>query len=42
MYEALYDVGSDGFKAVRDNDKENIDNFKQAYDLWEAYIYLSR
>ena len=42
MYEALYDVGSDGFKAVRDNDKENIDNFKQAYDLWEAYIDLYR
>ena len=42
MYEALYNVGSDGFKEVRENDKENIDNFKQAYDLWEAYIDLSR
>ncbi len=42
MYEALYNVGSDGFKAIRDNDKENIDNFKQAYDLWEAYIDFYR
>ena len=42
MYEALYDVGSDGFKDIRDNDKENIDNFKQAYDLWEAYADFSR
>ena len=42
MYEALYDVGSDGFKDIRDNDRENIDNFKQAYDLWEAYVDFSR
>ena len=42
MYEAVYDVGSDNLKAVRDNDKENIDSFKQAYDLWEAYIDFSR
>ena len=42
MYEALYDVGSDRFKMVRDNDRDNIDNFKQAYDLWEAYIDFSR
>jgi hypothetical protein len=37
MYDALYNVGSDKFKFVRDQDPENIDNFKQAYDLWEAY-----
>jgi len=42
MYEALYDVGSDGFKAVRDDDEENIDKFKQAYDLWEFYFDFSR
>jgi hypothetical protein len=42
MYDALYNVGSDGFKAVRDNDKENIDNFKQSYDLWEFYVDLRR
>ena len=42
MYDGLYDVGSDGFKAVRDNDKENIDNFKQSYDLWECYIDFIR
>jgi len=42
MYEAVYDVGSDNLKAVRDNDKENIDNFREAYDLWEAYIDFSR
>ncbi len=42
MYEALYNVGSDGFKAVRDNDRENIDEFKQSYDLWEAYADFYR
>ncbi len=40
MYDALYDVGSDKFKYVKDKDPENIDNFKQAYDLWEAYVDL--
>ena len=42
MYEAVYDVGPQPFQDVRDQDKENIDNFKQAYDLWEAYVDLSR
>ncbi len=42
MYEGLYNVGSDGFRDVRDNDKENIDNFKPAYDLWEFYVDFSR
>ena len=42
MYEALYDVGSQGFKDIRDNDKENIDEFRESYDLWEAYVDLSR
>jgi len=42
MYEALYDVGFEGFKQVEENDPENIDNFKQAYDLWEAYVDFSR
>ena len=30
------------FQDVRERDKENIDNFKQAYDLWEAYLDLSQ
>ena len=42
MYEGLYDVGSQGFKDIRDNDKENIDSFREAYDLWEAYADFSR
>jgi len=42
MYDALYNVGSDKFKYVRDQDPENIDNFKQAYDLWEAYADFVR
>ncbi len=42
MYEAVYNVGPDNFRAVRDNDKENIDNFKQSYSLWEAYIDFTR
>jgi len=42
MYEAVYNVGPEPFQDVRERDKENIDNFKQAYDLWEAYVDLSR
>jgi hypothetical protein len=42
LYEAVYNVGPDGFQDVRDNDKENIDSFKESYDLWEAYVDLSR
>ncbi len=42
MYEAVYNVGPQAFRDVRANDKENIDDFKQAYDLWEAYIDFSR
>ena len=42
LYEAVYNVGPQEFQDVRENDKENIDNFKQAYDLWECYMDLSR
>ena len=42
MYEAVYDVGSDNLKDVRDNDKDNIDSFREAYDLWECYFDFSR
>ena len=42
MYEALYDVGPQGFRGLREKDKENIDSFKQSYDLWEFYVDLSR
>jgi len=42
MYEGVYNVGPQPFKDVCDQDKENIDKFKQAYDLWEAYMDLSR
>jgi len=42
MYEAIYDVGPQAFQDVRANDKENIDNFKAQYDLWEFYVDLSR
>jgi len=42
MYEAVYNVGPQAFQDVRDRDEENMDNFKQQYDLWEAYVDLSR
>jgi len=42
MYEAVYNVGPQAFRDVREVDKENIDNFKQSYDLWECYMDLSR
>ena len=42
MYEAVYDVGPEAFQEVRERDKDNIDSFKQQYDLWEFYVDLSR
>jgi len=42
MYDALYNVGSDKFKSLREQDPENIDSFKQAYDLWECYFDFIR
>jgi len=42
MYEGVYDVGPQPFQDVRDQDRENIDTFKQQYDLWEFYLDLSR
>ncbi len=42
MYEAVYNVGPQAFKDVRAADKENIDSFKEQYDLWEFYVDLSR
>ncbi len=42
MYEGIYDFGPEIFQDVRERDKENIDSFKQQYDLWECYLDLSR
>ena len=42
MYEGVYDYGPEAFQDVQDADKENIDSFKQAYDLWECYADISR
>ena len=42
MYEGIYDFGPDVFQDVRDADKENIDDFKQSYDLWVCYVDISR
>ena len=42
LYEAIYNVGPQAFRDVRAHDKENIDKFKQSYDLWEFYVDLSR
>ncbi len=42
MYEAVYNVGPQELQDVRDRDWENIDKFKQAYDLWECYADISK
>ena len=42
LYEGVYDVGPQAFQDVRERDKENIDSFKEAYDLWEGYLDLNR
>jgi hypothetical protein len=42
LYEGVYDVGPQAFQDVAERDKENIDSFKEAYDLWECYLDLNR
>jgi hypothetical protein len=42
MYEGVYDYGPQVFQDVQDADKENIENFKQSYKLWECYADISR
>ncbi len=42
MYDAVYDIGSGGFGDVKDADPDNIDKFKQSYDLWECYADFVR
>lgn len=42
LYEGVYDYGPEVFRDARDLDRENIDSFKQSYDLWEAYVDIRR
>ncbi|MEW6439308.1 MAG: DUF1302 family protein [bacterium] len=42
LYEGIYDYGPEIFRDVADRDPDNIDSFKQSYDLWEAYVDFSR
>ena len=42
MYEAVYDVGPEALRQIEDQDKDNINSFKQAYDLWECYGDISK
>jgi len=40
MYEGIYDYGPELFQDVQDNDKDNIEKFKQQNDLWSAISIL--
>lgn len=42
VYDGIYDYGPEILRDVRDADRENVDSFKQSYDLWECYLDLSR
>ncbi len=42
LYEGIYDYGPSVFQNVRKTDRENINEFKQSYDLWEAYTDFQR
>ncbi|MEW6440788.1 MAG: DUF1302 family protein [bacterium] len=42
LYEGIYDYGPEVFQDVRAMDRENLDRFKQSYDLWECYADISR
>lgn len=38
LYDGVYDYGPKGFKDVRNNNKEEIDDFKKDAQVWEAYF----
>jgi hypothetical protein len=42
VYDGIYDYGPEILRDVRDADRENVDHFKQSYDLWECYADLSQ
>lgn len=42
LYEGIYDYGPRAYQKVAENDPENFRQFKQSYDLWEAYADFSR
>ncbi len=42
MYEAVYDVGPQPFQDVRDRTRRTSTTSNRQYDLWEAYVDLSR
>ncbi|MEW6442796.1 MAG: DUF1302 family protein [bacterium] len=42
LYEGVYDYGAEPFQDVQERDPENIDAFKQSYELWEAYADIYR
>jgi hypothetical protein len=42
LYDGIYDYGPEVLRKTRDADRENVDKFKQSYDLWECYADLSR
>ena len=42
LYDGVYDVGPDAFQKVQEQDKDNIDKFKQSYQPWEYYVDVSR
>jgi hypothetical protein len=42
LYDGVYDVGPEVLRQVQDMDEDNIDDFKQSYELWEYYVDVSR
>ncbi|MEW5980353.1 MAG: DUF1302 family protein [Acidobacteriota bacterium] len=42
LYEGIYDYGPEVFQDIEEADPDNIDEFKQSYDLWEAYADFQR
>lgn len=42
LYQGVYDYGPGVLQDAEDLDPENFDDFKQSYDLWEAYGDFSR
>jgi len=42
MYEAVYMVGPQVLQDVREQNKADIDDFMQSYDLWECYADIAK
>lgn len=42
LYEGVYDYGPQELRQVRENNRDEIDDFKKSADIWEAYADITK